>query len=302
LGNKFSHLTNASINKYSPQYDIVKEGIGPGSKWTLKQLQHYFEMIGINYDNIWKKIENLLNLTLISFVETIPKNTECCFELYGFGKNFFQTCSSLSDVILDAQLKPWLLEINFSPALSSDSNIDDLVKKPLIADMVKALQFKKNSPSLPAVSKKQHERATMVSTLKLPPRQHPRPLTSVGNRTNIVSRPSTSQRDTVSALATYRRPITSTTKTRPKTEQTLKLVSPQPKPKNHEKDPSEAGTDVDGSCKLQDEHGDFYLIFPPNTAVKTISTQASTGAQSFDTAMREIVTHIKKRETKKSVK
>lgn len=87
LRNKFSHLTNASINKHSPQYDVAKEGIGPGSKWTLKQLQRYFDQMEINYDFIWKRIENLVNLTLISFVGTIPNNAECCFELYGFGKS-----------------------------------------------------------------------------------------------------------------------------------------------------------------------------------------------------------------------
>ena len=32
-GNVFSHLTNASINKFSPNYDNDKDTIGAGCKW-----------------------------------------------------------------------------------------------------------------------------------------------------------------------------------------------------------------------------------------------------------------------------
>ena len=45
-----------------------------------------------------------------------------CFELFGF------------DIILDSELKPWLLEVNLSPALSTDSPLDLHIKANLIAD------------------------------------------------------------------------------------------------------------------------------------------------------------------------
>ena len=45
-----------------------------------------------------------------------------CFELFGF------------DVLIDSDLKPWLLEVNLSPALSTDSPIDHYIKSNLIAD------------------------------------------------------------------------------------------------------------------------------------------------------------------------
>ena len=45
-----------------------------------------------------------------------------CFELFGF------------DVILDSELKPWLLEVNLSPALSTDSPLDAYIKGNLISD------------------------------------------------------------------------------------------------------------------------------------------------------------------------
>ena len=40
-----------------------------------------------------------------------------CFEILGF------------DIILDYKLKPWLLEINYTPSFSCDTPIDKRIKK-----------------------------------------------------------------------------------------------------------------------------------------------------------------------------
>ena len=53
----------------------------------------------------------------------------CGYELFGF------------DVLLDAKLKPWLIEVNISPSLHSSSPLDLDVKSPLatgkqIADLL----------------------------------------------------------------------------------------------------------------------------------------------------------------------
>jgi tubulin polyglutamylase TTLL4 len=58
------------------------------------------------------------------------KNKGACFEIYGF------------DILLDAKLKPWLLEVrnisdfkvNVCPSLSSSSPFDKVVKTSLICD------------------------------------------------------------------------------------------------------------------------------------------------------------------------
>ena len=50
LGNKFSHLTNSSINKYSPSLNAQKGIIGAGSKWTFDQLRNHLRDNNCSYE------------------------------------------------------------------------------------------------------------------------------------------------------------------------------------------------------------------------------------------------------------
>ncbi|XP_062604678.1 uncharacterized protein LOC134266461 [Saccostrea cucullata] len=129
LHNVFAHLTNTSINKHSPAYTTDKERIGPGCKWTLTQLRYYFHQNHIDDSVLWIRVMNLIILTVLVQAPQVPK-VENCFELYGF------------DVLIDENLKPWLLEVNFSPSLSSDCQSDIIVKKPLLHDLMDLMHFK----------------------------------------------------------------------------------------------------------------------------------------------------------------
>ncbi|XP_066156601.1 probable tubulin polyglutamylase TTLL2 [Euwallacea fornicatus] len=122
LKNPFRHLTNSSINKLGPGYAEMKDRVGSGCKWTLRQLRRYFQQAFIPDWLIWQKITSLVILTILSQVQQIPHSTNC-FEFFGF------------DVLIDSTLKPWLLEVNLSPALSNDCDVDCLVKKPMLHDM-----------------------------------------------------------------------------------------------------------------------------------------------------------------------
>ena len=47
-----------------------------------------------------------------------------CFELYGF------------DILLDANLKPWLIEVNGSPSMTANTDTDKTLKVGLLDDII----------------------------------------------------------------------------------------------------------------------------------------------------------------------
>lgn len=67
-------------------------------------------------------------LTCLNLASQIP-DLDCCFELFGF------------DIIVDSNMKPWLLEVNSSPALAIEGPIDQQIKPDLIRDIIGLLKF-----------------------------------------------------------------------------------------------------------------------------------------------------------------
>ncbi|XP_053565137.1 probable tubulin polyglutamylase TTLL2 [Bombina bombina] len=129
LDNVYVHLTNTSINKYSSSYATDKERIGSGCKWTLSQFRSYLRNLEVDDALLWQRIYNIVNMTLLAIAPSVPSSPNC-FELFGF------------DILIDDTLKPWLLEVNYSPALSIDCSHDVIVKKSLIHDIIELLNFK----------------------------------------------------------------------------------------------------------------------------------------------------------------
>lgn len=130
---RLSHLTNFSVNKKAPNFRAANEdegGTDHASKWDLKMLGEAFNRLNINSEEVFAKIKDLVIKTILS-VESIiannmsrsTKNRHLCFELYGF------------DVILDSDLRPWLLEVNVLPSFSSSSPLDKQIKTRLMADV-----------------------------------------------------------------------------------------------------------------------------------------------------------------------
>ena len=73
-------------------------------------------------DLLWSKIYDVILKSLISIDGYVQQHLKKmptkgnCFELLGF------------DIIIDQNLKPWLLEVNLSPSLACDSPIDLKIK------------------------------------------------------------------------------------------------------------------------------------------------------------------------------
>lgn len=53
-----------------------------------------------------------------------------CFELVGF------------DILLDQDLKPWLLEVNSYPSFAVESDVDEKVKRKMIEDTLKIVNVR----------------------------------------------------------------------------------------------------------------------------------------------------------------
>ena len=70
-----------------------------------------------------------------------------CFELYGF------------DILIDSDLKPWLLEVNLSPSLNCEAPIDMKIKSALICDLL-------NLVGLPATGKLTSSNISWMQNLK----------------------------------------------------------------------------------------------------------------------------------------
>jgi tubulin polyglutamylase TTLL4 len=99
------------------------------SKWSYNQLRSKLISLGADWEEVDSDIKDVLIKAVLSVEPLIvhqmnlyTKHKNICFELYGF------------DIILDSKLKPWLLEVNVGPSLSSSSPFDKNLKTKLICD------------------------------------------------------------------------------------------------------------------------------------------------------------------------
>lgn len=139
------HLTNFSIQKKADGYikNMGDAGVEQeemeeehASKWSLEQLKAEYEKMDISYEEVFSEIKKLCIKTLMAVEPSIntsmrtAKHKNQCFEVYGF------------DVMVDSKLRPWLLEVNVAPSLSSSSPYDKQVKTMLLCDTLHLVGFK----------------------------------------------------------------------------------------------------------------------------------------------------------------
>lgn len=126
------HLTNYSLNKKSMDYvrcdnpDVEDYG----NKWSMSAMLRYLRDFGIDTAELCSRIEDVVIKAIISVelpIATatkmfVPNPRQNCSELYGF------------DILVDENLKPWLLEVNLSPSLATDAPLDLKIKSHVVAD------------------------------------------------------------------------------------------------------------------------------------------------------------------------
>ncbi|KER26363.1 hypothetical protein T265_14005, partial [Opisthorchis viverrini] len=133
INNRFVHLTNYSVNKHNKHGTTGVQN----NKWKLETLWRYLLDRGVNVDGLWMQLKDIVFKTLASVINPISilvdqncRRRACAHELFGF------------DILLDENLKPWLLEVNVSPSLHTNTKLDNEVKAEVVTDMLNIAGFR----------------------------------------------------------------------------------------------------------------------------------------------------------------
>ncbi|KAJ8924380.1 hypothetical protein NQ315_007176 [Exocentrus adspersus] len=165
LWNPCMHLCNYSINKYHSDYvksdDPSAENVG--HKWTLSALLRHLKAEGKDTALLMSQIEDMVIKAILASANSIISACKMfvpyannCFELYGF------------DILIDENLKPWLLEVNLSPSLNCESPLDVRLKSAMLADLLSLIGIPAVDPILrPASSTMYPPKSSQSMNIKL---------------------------------------------------------------------------------------------------------------------------------------
>lgn len=131
IANSFIHLTNVAIQKTAENYNNSH-----GGKWDLRSLKLY--MMSKHGTNVTDKLFYDIQMTILRSLLCVQKimiSDKHCFELYGY------------DIMIDDQLKPWLIEVNASPSLSANTAQDYQLKCGMLNDMLDVIDCEKRYAS-----------------------------------------------------------------------------------------------------------------------------------------------------------
>jgi len=86
---------------------------------------------------LWSRIYDVIIKSLLCIDSQVQQhlkkinNKNNCFELLGF------------DVLIDSDMKPWLMEVNLSPSLATESPLDLKIKSQLFLDTMNLICLRK---------------------------------------------------------------------------------------------------------------------------------------------------------------
>jgi len=154
----FQHLTNYTLNKKNPNFKRaqksqkqfneknpqVQDEFTTGFKRSFRFLNDHFRQHGIDSKKVWHDISDMLVKSVMSIQPSVKRMYERC--TMGSKKGSLSTCFEVLgfDVLLDENLKPWLLEVNHSPSLNLETPLDRVVKLGLIKECFQLLNIDPN--------------------------------------------------------------------------------------------------------------------------------------------------------------
>eukprot|EP00667_Euglena_gracilis_P013278 EG_transcript_13686 len=130
IGDRYIHLTNVAVQKTSANYNKQQ-----GCKWSIRKLKIFLmSKVGEEAANkLFADIQGVMLRALLA-VQKVMINDKHCFELYGY------------DVLIDADLKVWLLEVNASASLSAETSADYDLKYNLLQDTLNLVDVEGKRP------------------------------------------------------------------------------------------------------------------------------------------------------------
>jgi tubulin polyglutamylase TTLL1 len=120
IDNQLIHLTNVAVQKHGEGYNSLHGGKLHVEKLALYMLANFGREAS---ERCWEGVDAMIVQSLKA-CQSVIHSDKHCFECYGF------------DILLDSNLRPWLIEVNASPSLSGTTENDRSLKNKLIHDVL----------------------------------------------------------------------------------------------------------------------------------------------------------------------
>jgi len=126
----YSQITNVTYNKTNIEAENF-ENISKLISDVFPRLKREYD---VNIDELWRKIDNVVVLTIIAAYSYLEKGEhwECprigysrCFQILGF------------DILLDQNLEPYVIEVNYRPSLEYHRGPERRMKVNMVAEAIK---------------------------------------------------------------------------------------------------------------------------------------------------------------------
>ena len=132
-GSKYSMLTNVTFNKNKERDEDDDIDFSEISR-LISDVFPVLRQKGIDTDKLWADVEKIITLTIISSVKYLnnaeqihcaPIGYSRTFQIFGF------------DILIDKNLKPWVIEVNYRPSLRYNRPRERRMKVKMISDAIK---------------------------------------------------------------------------------------------------------------------------------------------------------------------
>eukprot|EP01120_Amphizonella_sp_Union-15-10_P010518 TRINITY_DN421_c0_g1_i1.p1 TRINITY_DN421_c0_g1~~TRINITY_DN421_c0_g1_i1.p1 ORF type:complete len:480 (-),score=66.72 TRINITY_DN421_c0_g1_i1:26-1390(-) len=160
--NSYIHLTNYDINKFNESSfvdNVSKEIDHDGLRCDVAYIFNRLRDQGIDVNPIWEQIKYIATATFLSAEKKLSWTAALrvplrhnCFELLGF------------DILVDENMKAWLLEVNHAPNLEPHTQLETEVKRSMLRDLMQLVDMEQKD--VPLVYKMTDEAWTFVESLQ----------------------------------------------------------------------------------------------------------------------------------------